>query len=256
MADPYKVFTFDMPDGNGGRQTYRKSTAELLKIDRATFDAGRNELSSILSELQQANIISIENPWTRDNTVAEYMSLSSPKSYLTDYPFTNDVYTPNVTQRIEGMAVPTASMSPAYLTPRVFDRAALSDEAFTRYIERIYTAAHMMHLGANCNPSLSPAIHIALNRLGSTQAVFAAMDNTARSPLVPKTPGIPESEVLRGAWSDNRFFGDMGSERSKIYSNKNAYLPDLGNPRDTRITNLYRTGDLHDGRNTYFVNPS
>jgi len=57
MADPYKVFTFDMPDGNGGRQTYRKSTAELLKIDRATFDAGRNELSSILSELQQANII-------------------------------------------------------------------------------------------------------------------------------------------------------------------------------------------------------
>jgi hypothetical protein len=206
--------------------------------------------------MQEAGILSIENPWNRDNTVADYMSLANPKSFLTDYPFKNDVYTANITEKVEGMAVPTTLMSPAYLTPRVFDRAALPDDMFIRYIERIYTAVHMMHVAANCNPSLSPAVHIALNRLGSTEAVFAAMDNTARSPLVPKTQNIPEAEVLRGAWADNRYFGDMGSERSICYSNKNAYLPMLGNPRDTRVPNLYRTGDLHDGRNTRFVNPA
>jgi len=30
----------------------------------------------------------------------------------------------------------------------------------------------------------------------------------------------------------------------------------LGNPRDTRVPNLYRTGDLGDGANTRFVNPA
>jgi hypothetical protein len=256
MADPYKVFSFDMPNVNGGRTNYRMSTAELMKIDRAGYEAARGELSNMLSEMQEAGILSIENPWNRDNTVADYMSLANPKSFLTDYPFKNDVYTANITEKVEGMAVPTTLMSPAYLTPRVFDRAALPDDMFIRYIERIYTAVHMMHVAANCNPSLSPAVHIALNRLGSTEAVFAAMDNTARSPLVPKTQNIPEAEVLRGAWADNRYFGDMGSERSICYSNKNAYLPMLGNPRDTRVPNLYRTGDLHDGRNTRFVNPA
>lgn len=256
MSDPYKVFSFDLPNSNGGRTNYRMSTAELMKIDRNGYEAAKGELSNILSEMQESGILSIENPWNRDNTVSEYASLANPKSFLNDYPFRNDVYIANPTEKVEGMAVPTTMMSPAYLTPRVFDRAALPDDMFIRYIERIYTAVHMMHVAANCNPSLSPAVHIALNRLGSTEAVFAAMDNTARSTLVPKTEGIPESEVLRGSWADNRYFGDMGSERSRIYSNKNAYLPQLGNPRDTRVPNLYRDGSINDGSTTRFVNPT
>ena len=252
MADPYKVFSFRLPGENGSAVTYSMSTAELMKIDRAGYQSAQSELSAIISELQDAGIISNENPW-RNATFTGYLNLDRPNMLLSDMPANNDVFIPNPQQKLEGMAVPSR-MEPAYVTPRVFDRNALPDNAILAYIERIYAAVGNLHNAANCNPALSPAVHSAMNRLGFTRDLFASMDATASDPLVPKTPGIPENIVRRGAWSDNRYFGDVRSDRSVVYSNKNAYLPDLGAANDSRVPNIYRNGPIGNST-TRFINP-
>lgn len=253
MADPYKVFSFTYTDASGKRITTNLSTGELLKIDRAGYEAGRNELSSILSELQTAGIVSTENPWTA-GALAEYGHLGAPSEMLSSFPYTNDVFFADPNEKIEGIAVPR-SVTAVYLTPAVFDKRVFSDDAAIRVMERIYAAVTLMHTSANCNPTVSPVVHMALNRLGTTAPMFAAMDATAMDPLVPKTSGIIERDVLRGAWSDNRFFGDPAGDRGIVYSNKNYYISGLGNARDTRVPDISRTGSIFDGDTTRFVNP-
>ena len=247
MADPYKSFEFTFPGPDGKSVTVSKSTAELMKIQQSGYAQAQNELSRILSDLESQGIISGNNQLPEN--APEH--IRNPSSLLSEYPFTNDVYFPDPLRKIEGMAIPRG-LSPMYLTPKAFDAGLVPSRVISEAIVSIYTAVAALHRSANANVSLSPAVSIATTRLGSTANMFNTLDNAARSPLVPKSARVPEMELLRGCWADNKYYGDVGSDRSLVYSNKNVYLPGLGEMNSTRVPDIYRTGD---GNQRIYVNP-
>lgn len=249
MADPYKVFEINYVDADGKSITAKKSTAELMLIDRAGYMQSQDELSRIISDLENQGIIS-----QTDQLGDSRFAFKQGAKLITEYPFTNDVYKPDPLKRYEGMAVPKLS-SNLYLTPKAFDRAQLPDTKVIEVLESIYTAIASLHRSCNANPMLSPTVHIGMQRLGDNHVLFENLDNCARDPLVPKSGGnIPAMDQLRGAWADNRFFGDNGSGAGIVYSNKNSYLPGLGNFNDARVPEIARDGS--ETRNTTrYVNP-
>lgn len=249
MSDPYKRFKFNVPKVGGGTTEVEKSTAELMSIEQSGYLNARQEIGNILSILEGAGIVSTSNPWEGEGAARlpnGYAHLARPSELLTAYPFTNDVYKPDVNKRIEGVAIPKDSPA-MYVTGKVFDPRVFPDSRMTLVMEELLTQIRLLHGSCNANAMMSPAVHIALNRLGFTDTMFAAMDKTATSNLVPKsTTGRILPEVLRGAWADNRFFS---------YSNKNAYLPNLGAPDRTIIPDIFRDGPYGDST-TNFVNPT
>lgn len=249
MADPYKLFQFRIPDGKGGFNSVELSTAQLMKIDQSGYIESQNALRSILSSLETAGIISTVNPWSQPGTQTlpvEYQHLSEPDKLLTEYPFRNDVYRHDSARKVEGVAVPR-NVVPVWVTQKVFDRASFSDEALTSVMTDILTHIRLMHGAANANAMCSPSVSIAVNRLGYTDRLFRNLDETAKSPFVPKSArGVPEMDQLRGAWADNRFFQ---------YSDKNAYLPNLGAAGRTLIPDILRNGE-NGARGTRYVNPA
>lgn len=257
LEDPFKVFEFTVPDGSGGTKRISQSTAQLLKIEQASLEQARNELISQLQGLIDAGIVSERNPWEGPGTAQVpngYSHLKDPSSLLTAYPFTNDVFMPDTTRKIEGMAVP-APCSPMYLTPKAFDPVAFPTDAMFAASSALLTAIKLVHNACNANPAVSPAVNIALNRLGYTETMFRAMDAQAAIDVVPKRRGIPEIEVNRGAWSDNRFFGDPANGATEAYSNKNAYLPELGAFDQSAVSDIMRNGE-QSSRTTRFINPA
>lgn len=256
LDDPYRQFVFRVPDGQGGFRTVSKSTSEIMFIQQSGYQGAQNELRSMLDSLINNGILSDTNPWGQQGGAQcpnAYRHLMEPEKLLTAYPFTNDCYMPDSTVRIEGMAVPKG-VKPVYVTAKVFDRNAVTDEFIMTFCTEILTYVRLLHGSANANAMMSPAVSIALNRIGYTETMFVAMDKTASMPLVPKlSTGRPQSEVLRGAWSDNRFFGSP--DAGVIYSNKNAYLPNLGAPDRTIIPDIYRDGPMG-ASTTRYVNPT
>jgi hypothetical protein len=246
MSDPYKQFEISYRGEDGKNVTVKKSTAELMLIDKSGYAQAQNTLSQILSNLEQSGIIS-----TTDTLPDQYRKLKSPDKLLTDYPFTDDVYTPDANKKIEGISIPKATQK-MFLTPKAFDARVFPTDKLIEVIEAIYVQVAALHHSANCNASLSPSVNIAINRLGNYTQLFANLDNCASDPLVPKSARVPQAELLRGCWADNKFYGDNRSDASMVYSNKNLYLPGLGNPNDSRVPDIYRTGD---GQNRRHVNP-
>lgn len=256
LSDPYKVFEFTVPDGHGGTMKVSKSTAQLLKIEQAGYIQGQNELRAILQGLIDGGVCTESNPWEGAGAPQPpnaYRHLKDPAALISDYPFTNDVYMPDMTRKTEGMAVPRR-VSPMYLTPKVFDANAFPTDRMFAVSGAILTAIRLIHGSCNANAMMSPAVNIALNRLGYTDTIFRNMDLQAAADVVPKRTGIPAIEANRGAWADNRFFGDPSRTAAKVYSNKNSYLPQLGNLGDTHIENILRNGP-QSSASTRFINP-
>lgn len=252
MSDPFKTFEVRLPNG----QVASKSTAELLKIQKGALDQSRNQLRSVLEGLKRNEIVSSSNPWLDPRGYAipqGYSHLATPDKLLTEYPFRNDVYQHDPLRKVEGLAVPN-SVESLWVTHKVFNRSQFSDEAMTSAMVEILTCVKLIHNACNANAMMSPSVHIALNRLGFTDTMFARLDAQASEPVVPKRSGIPVREANRGAWSDNRFFGDPRYGAQYSYSNKNLYLPALGNLDQTSVPDVYRDGPQGE-ISTKFVNP-
>lgn len=255
LEDPYKSFEITYTDANGREVRTSMSTAQLLKIQRDAYLTAQNNLSAILAGLQESGIVA-----TRDSLAgspglaAAYPHLRDAPSLLTSYPFTNDVYFPDMNAKVEGMAVPRGVQG-MYLTPKAFNPSEFPTSALIETMEAIYTNVKMLHDAANANASLSPAVSIAMSRLGNTGTLFGNLDDCARDPLVPKNSRVPDIIQRRGAWADNRFFGDTAGNRTVVYSDKNTYMPGLGNFNDARVPEIYRDGP-NGGGSTRYVNPT
>jgi len=257
LEDPFKVFEFNVPDGSGGTKRISQSTAGLLKIEQASLEQARNTLIAEIQGLIDAGIVTEQNPWEGAGTSPVpngYAHLKDPGSLLSAYPFQNDVYMPDITRKIEGMAIPV-KCSPMFLTPRAFDPNVFPSDRMFAVSGALLTAIKMVHNACNANAAMSPAVNIALNRLGYTDTFFAAMDAQAAMNVVPKRTGIPALEANRGAWADNRFFGDPNAQANAIYSNKNSYLPQLGALDQTSIQDIRRDGP-QSSASTNFINPA
>lgn len=256
MSDPYQVFTFNVPDGRGGMIQVKKSTADIMLIEQRSYVAAQQALASVLEGLENAGIISptpdgFEAP-TGLRSVP--MHLRDASALLTAYPHTNDVYFPDTTRRIEGMAVPKG-VAPMYLTWKAMNPEHCSDETIIGAMTEILSAVRLLHGAANANAMMSPAVHIAINRLGYTDYMFSQLDAAADSPLVPKmSTGRPRAEILRGAWSDNRYYNTQSSlYNPPVYSDKNLYVPAMG-AKDAVGIELYRDGPMG-ARTTKYANP-